>query len=131
MENSIETKTALISKIDNGIIRVEIKDHAVLEASSLDENYKAYTYLSENKGAPFLILVNETATISVEGRKEYNAKNNREIRLADALVIKNPATMLLINSQVKFIKTKVPTQAFLDEKSALRWLQKFAVTEAV
>ncbi len=131
MENSIETKTALISKIENGIIRVEIKDNAVLEASSLEENYEAYAYLSEQKKAPFLIVVNETATISVEGRKEYNAKGHRDIRLADGLVIKNPATMLLINSQVKFIKTKVPTQAFLDENSALRWLNKFAVIETV
>lgn len=125
MENTIETKTAFISKVEGGVIRVEIKDNAELEASSLEENYKAYTYLCENKSAPFLIVVNETATISVEGRTEYNAKTRREIRSADGLVIKNPATMLLINSQVKFIKPKVPTQAFLDESSALRWLKKF------
>lgn len=118
----VVTETANISKFDTGIIRVAIKDNANLEAKNLEENYRVYVDLLDKKDAPFLIIVNETASISTEGRDEYNKKTRKEIRAKDALVIKDPATMLLINSQVKFIKPIIPTQAFLDEESAVRWL---------
>ena len=118
----VVTETAYISKFDNGIIRVQIKDHANLEAENLEENYKTYVELMDGNNAPFLIIVNDTATISTDGRDEYNKRTRKEVRKKDALVIKDPATMLLINSQVKFIKPIIPTQAFLDEESAINWL---------
>lgn len=120
----IETETAFISKLEKGIIRVEVKDGAHLEAKNLEENYHAYLDLLDGDSAPFLIMVNENSTISSEGRKDYNKKTHREVRSKDALVMKDPATMLLINSQVKFITPKIPTQAFLDEASAINWLLK-------
>ena len=118
----VNTACATISKFDSGIIRVAIKDHAVLEANNLEENYNTYVELMDEDSAPFLIIVNDTAEISTEGRDEYNKKTHREVRKKDALVIKDPATMLLINSQVKFCKPVIPTQAFLDEPSAVAWL---------
>lgn len=118
----IFTETATISKLENGIIRVQIKDKAHLMAKNLEENFIAYQELIDGDSAPFLILVNDTATISTEGREEFNRKTRNEIRQKDALVMKDPATMLLINSQVKFIKPLIPIQAFLDEESAIRWL---------
>ena len=121
---NIETETAIISKLESGIIRVEVRDHAHLEAKNLEENYNAYLDLMDGDSAPFLILVNDTATISTDGRKEYNERTRKEIRRKDALVMKDPATLLLINSQVKFIKPIIPTRAFLDEQSAIRWLMK-------
>ncbi len=120
----IETETAFISRLENGVIRVEVKDHSHLEAKNLEENYNAYIDLIDSESAPFLIIVNDTSTISTEGRMEYNERTRREVRAKDALVMKDPSTMLLINSQVKFIKPIIPTQAFLDERSALSWLEK-------
>lgn len=120
----IETETAFIRKLDSGVIRVEIKDYSTLKAENLEENYNAYIDLIDGDSAPFLIIVNETSTISTEGREEYNQKTRREVRSKDALVMKDPSTMLLINSQVKFIKPIIPTQAFLDEHSAMAWLTK-------
>ena len=118
----IQTETADISKLENGIIKVQIRDNAHLEAKNLEDNYNAYLELMDGDSAPFMIIVNDSATISSEGREEYNKKTRKEIRRKDALVISNPATMLLINSQVKFIKPIIPTQAFLDERSAIAWL---------
>ncbi|MEQ8324379.1 MAG: hypothetical protein RIC15_12490 [Vicingaceae bacterium] len=118
----IETATAKISLLDGGVIRVGIIDGATLTAESLEENYMIYCELMEGDSAPFLIIVNETATIETSGREEYNKKTRKEVRKKDALVIKNPATMLLINSQIKFVKPIIPTRVFLDEASALRWL---------
>ena len=120
----IKTSTANISLLENGIIRVAILDDVHLEAENLEENYNVYIDLMEDQDAPFLIVINESATISSEGRKEYNLKTKREVRKKDALVIKSPATMLLINSQVKFCKPIIPTQAFLDEESAINWLSE-------
>ena len=120
----ILTETASIKKLENGIIRVAIKDHANLTAENLEENYYAYCELMDGDSAPFLIVVNESATIDTEGREEYNQKTRKEIRKKDALVMPNPATMLLINSQIKFIKPIIPTQAFMDEASAIRWLSE-------
>ncbi|HAW51638.1 MAG TPA: hypothetical protein DCX54_04815 [Flavobacteriales bacterium] len=118
----ILTETASIRKLEKGIIRIAIKDNAHLTAENLEENFKAYVELMDEETAPFLILVNDSASIDSAGREEYNKKTRREVRAKDALVIKSPATMLLINSQVKFIKPIIPTQAFLDEASAIRWL---------
>ena len=118
----ILTKTASIRKLESGIIRIAIRDNAHLTAENLEENFEAYNDLVDGDKAPFLILVNDTASIDSQGREEYNKKTRREIRSKDALVIKSPATMLLINSQVKFVKPIIPTQAFLDEASAIRWL---------
>ena len=118
----IKTSTANISLLENGIIRVAILDNAHLEAKNLGDNYDVYVDIMEGEEAPFLIIVNESSTISTEGRKEYNLKERKEVRKKDALVIKSPATMLLINSQVKFCKPIIPTQAFLDESSAIQWL---------
>lgn len=120
----IITETAVIGKLKNGVIKVHVKDNSNLNAKNLEENYHAYTELLENEDAPFLIIVNDTASISTEGREEYNKKVRKEIRRKDALVMSDPATMLLINSQVKFIKPIIPTQAFLDEESAIRWLEQ-------
>ena len=118
----ILTETASIRKLENGIIRVSIKDEAHLTVDSLEQNYQTYLELMEGDSAPFLIIVNDSASIDTKGRKEFNEKTRKEVRAKDALVIKSPATMLLINSQVKFIKPIIPTQAFLDEASAIRWL---------
>ena len=120
----VNTETALISKYENGIIRIQIKDDVHLNAKNLEDNYNVYLELMDGDDALFLILVNDSATISSDGRKEYNKKTRKEVRKKDALVIKNPATMLLINSQVKFIKPIIPIQAFLDERSAVAWLLK-------
>jgi len=120
----IRTSTADISLLENGIVRVAILDDVHLEAKNLEENYDVYIDLMEGQDAPFMIIVNESATISSDGRKEYNQKTRREVRKKDALVIKSPATMLLINSQVKFCKPIIPTQAFLDESSAINWLTR-------
>ena len=120
----IETDTAFISKLDSGVIRVQVKDNSHLEIKNLEDNYNAYIELIDGENAPFLIIVNETSTISSEGRNEYNQKTKREVRAKDALVMKDPSTMLLINSQVKFIKPIIPTQAFIDERSAMAWLMK-------
>lgn len=120
----ILTDTASIKKLENGIIRVAIRDDAHLNAENLQENYHAYIELMESETALFLIIVSETASIDSKGREEYNKKTRSEVRAKDALVIKNPATMLLINSQVTFIKPIIPTQAFLDEASAIRWLER-------
>lgn len=120
----INTETARINKLDSGVIRVEIKDNAHLEANNLEENYRAYLELMDGDNAPFLIIVNDSATISTEGRKKYNEGTRKEVRKKDALVMKDPSTMLLINSQVKFIKPIIPMQAFLDEPHALAWLLK-------
>jgi hypothetical protein len=79
----------------------------------------------DGKPAPFMIIVNDTATISTEGREEFNQKNMREVRLADALIIKSPTTMLLVNSQVNFVKPLVPLQAFLNEYEGVAWLKQF------
>ena len=118
----ILTEIASIKKLENGIIRVAIKDEAHLTADNLEENFQTYIELMDGDTAPFLIIVNDTATIDSTGRVEYNKKTRNEVRAKDALVIKSPATMLLINSQVKFIKPIIPTQVFLDEASAIRWL---------
>jgi hypothetical protein len=118
----IDTETAVISKLESGVIRVAIKDNAHLEAKNLEENYKAYLELMDGDRAPFLIIVNDSATISTEGRKKYNEETRKEVRQKDALVMKDPSTMLLINSQVKFIKPIIPMRAFLDEPHALNWL---------
>ena len=118
----ILTETASVKKLESGVIRVAIQDNANLTAKNLEENYHAYCELLDEESAPFMIIVNDSATIDSNGREEYNKKTRREIRKKDALVISNPATMLLINSQVKFIKPIIPTQAFLDEASAMRWL---------
>jgi UDP-3-O-acyl-N-acetylglucosamine deacetylase len=123
-EVKIQTSTADISKSEDGIIRVAIRDNAFLEANSLVENYNAYVDIMDGDDAPFLIIVNNSATISTEGRVQYNKETRKEVRRKDALVIKNPATMLLINSQVKFCKPIIPTQAFLDESSAIAWLRQ-------
>ena len=120
--SEINTETANIKRLKNGVIRVEIRDDAHLEAKNLEENYNAYMDLMKGDSAPFLIIVNDSATISTEGREEFNKRTRREVREKDALVIKSPATMLLINSQVKFVKPIIPTMAFIDERSAMAWL---------
>ena len=122
--SEIETDTAFISKLDGGIIRVEVKDNSHLEADNLEDNYKAYVDLMDGENAPFLIIVNSSSTISSKGRHKYNQNTRREVRAKDALVMKDPTTMLLINSQVMFIKPIIPTQAFINERSALAWLRK-------
>ena len=121
----VETDTAYISLINDSIIRLEVKDHAHLQCDNLEKNYNAYNDLLEGRKAPFLIIVNDTATISTEGREEFNRKGMRELRMADALIIKSPTTMLLVNSQVNFVKPIIPLRAFLNEAEGLAWLKTF------
>lgn len=118
----IETRISFIEKLNNNIIRVEIKPDILLEPMDLDENYEAYTQQLNIENGLFLLVFKPGAEANLEARIKYANPKRSKIKKAEALVINTLAHRLGANFYKKKFKPTHPVEIFTEEKEAVDWL---------
>ncbi len=117
----IETRISCISKLDEDMVRVEVKKDIEAELDDLEENYQAYLSLFGFKQLYFLVVFNEGSNTSLEVRNAF-ANKRSSFKKAEAIVVKSIAHKIIANFILKIQKPAHKMQVFNDEQSALDWL---------
>ena len=118
----IETKISFITKLDDDMVRVEVKKNVEPELEDLEENYNAYKKLFKAQKLYFLIVFNEGSNTSLEVRNQFASQNRSSFKIAEAIVVKSMPHKLIANFVLKVQKPEHKMQVFNNEKEALDWL---------
>jgi hypothetical protein len=126
----IETRISLINRLENGIIRVEMKEGVEVDLAGLKENYEAYQQLIGKDGdALFLIIFNtDTKGNSAVWSKLAEAERSA-LKRAEAVVIKNLDQDIEASQFKKLYEQGHPIKIFEEEKDALKWLEGLEIFE--
>jgi hypothetical protein len=120
----IETKISYITKLDEDVVRVEVKKDVEPELEDLEENYNAYQSLFANKQLYFLVVFNKGASTSLEVRNKFASKQRSSFKIAEAIVVESMSHKLIANFVLKVQKPTHKMQVFNNETDALKWLLK-------
>ncbi|MEQ8625904.1 MAG: hypothetical protein RJQ00_01170 [Vicingaceae bacterium] len=118
----VETRISFIEKLNNGIIRVEIKPDIQLEPEDLDENFITYTQKLKIKHGLFLLVFKPGGESNMEARLKYASAERFKIKKAEAIVIETLAHRLGANFYKKMFKPTHPVKVFIKEQEAIDWL---------
>jgi hypothetical protein len=117
------TATASIT-LDDGIMRVRIRDGASQRPSDARENLSVA--LNETKGLrrPMLVDITRCEPLEAETRHVYSGQPLVEGFTALALLIEaSPLGRMIGNVYLRVARPGIPTQLFTSESSALEWLE--------
>ena len=117
----IETRISFITKLDEDVVRVEVKKDIEVELNDLEENYNSYLKLFGKKPLYFLVIFNVGSDTSREVQNQF-AKECSSFKEAEAIVVNSLPHKIVANFILKIQKPAHIMQVFNDEQSALDWL---------
>ena len=120
----IQTRTAEISFVEKGIVRVKFKPDTLLDKPDILENLEASSKLAGGRHCAIL-EINNSAGITNEALRFAGSKENARYRIANALFIKAASVQLLWNLFISFFVPTVQNKVFTVEKKAMEWLRRF------
>ena len=106
-----------------GIIRLQLNDHADVEVHDIDEIYRANQKLSEGSKYYLLVIVGKYSRVSPEARELAANNELSKNRISLAFVTDSLAHKLVVNFFIKFNRPNTPTKLFTDEREAISWLK--------
>jgi len=123
-----------ISVDERGFVRIDIVDSIknTITPSDAEQVCEAIYELAEGKRMPVLTNGLQGKDVYMEpGVREVFASNQKlgSVRTAEAFVVPSLSTRLMINFYMKFNAPSVPTRAFNDEASAVRWIMRYVMKE--
>ena len=118
----LETRTAKIELVEEGIVRLRFKRDIELDKADIDDNIKASVQLTGGRHCAIL-EVTGSAGITDKALKFAGSKQNAKYRLANALFIRSISVKLLWNFFSYFFKPTVQNRIFTNEKEAIKWLR--------
>jgi hypothetical protein len=122
MKPNYEHNNAYIYKLENGIIKVQIKDNVSIEEKDIIEIKNINTELSNRKQYFLLFIAGKDAHISKEARELSAEEEMSKNKLAQAFVINSLAQKIIVDFFINVQKPSVLTKVFTDEEKALKWL---------
>lgn len=120
----IETSTAVLSLIEDGIIHFQTKPHADFGLEEMLEVREANAKLSGGKPYCVIMEAGEFTTFSKEAKKASASKEHTKNRISLALIQDNMAMKLIVDLYMKLNKPVGPTKAFSNKADALDWTRK-------
>ncbi len=123
MKADFENNKALIYKLEDDIIKVQIKDSASIEEEDLLEMKDFNKKLAEDKNYYLLFIAGKDAHISKEAREKSTEKEISENKIAQAFVVQSLAHKIIVNFFINIQRPSMPTKMFTDEKEAINWLK--------
>jgi hypothetical protein len=123
--NKIDTRTAEISLVERGIVRVKFRSDIILGKNDIIENVQASVKLSGGKHCAIL-ETSKNASINDEALRFAESPQNAQYRVANALILKSGSLKLLWHFFNSFFKPKVNNAVFVNEKKAIEWLRSFS-----
>lgn len=121
-----QSRISEISQLDNGIIRVALKNGILLQPEDLDENLKIYKeILADQPSGLFLLVFAAEGEATKESREKFADPKRAEIKRAEALVVLNVSQKIESNFYKNFFHPSHPVRIFSDEGEAIGWLNSF------
>lgn len=120
----VVTDKVEISKIEEGIIRVFIKNDVYMVESDLEKHDQIFKSIMDKEMAPFLIIVSKNSSVSKEAEERFANRHRARIKLAEAFVVSSIIHKLNANIFLKIFTPKHPMKIFTKEDKAIAWLKK-------
>jgi hypothetical protein len=124
MSGPVDTPTATIW-IEDGILRVEIKPGAKVEARDAEAHVQLTAELVDERKAPLLADISRVLSTSREARSTYAGPRADEVLSALALLVDSPISMVIGNFYLRLSRPPFPCRVFSDKEKALDWLRDF------
>ena len=121
----VESRVAVITKREDGILSLRFKENAIIEAEDQDHHRDFFIELAEGKKRPILFSSEPNVTLTKEARERAAANEALTPILALAIVADSLAYKLIANFYIKFHKPLTPFKVFTSEGKAVEWLKTF------
>lgn len=122
----IETRTVVNSLIEEGILKVVVKENINLTLKDAQENYKAAMQLTNAKRFCVLVEGHDFVTIDDDAREFCSTAEAFENTIAMAIVVRSLSTRLigLFLLQLNKRNHKTDIKLFKDRDAALAWIKE-------
>lgn len=131
MKNLSEMKTndkmiKSLQLIDNQTIKITFEDNIEIDVPTIKKAFEEYDEFSNGKKLKKLFITGYKTLITKEARQygHEQMKQRRKTVAAEAFVVHHLHQKMVVNFYINFIKKEYPIKFFLDEKSAIEWLNK-------
>jgi len=111
---------------NDGIIHLEVKENHMLTLTDTIRVTDAFKIIGGGEKYPILISGGCGASSADHEARQYSASDEGiKYTLADAILAKSMAQMLLANFYLKFYPLNIPTKVFKEYEKAVEWLKGF------
>lgn len=117
-----ETSIAEIEKIGDQLLKVSVKDGAIIDEVGLQSNLELYRKIAP-EGAYFLTIFKETNTADRNVKLPFESYERTKLKKAEAFVVSNLANRIELEYYINKTKQIYPTKVFENEEDALDWLE--------
>ena len=129
MDKIIEMKTndkivKSLQLIDNQTIKITFEDNIEIDVDAIKNAFEEYDLFTNGKRLKKLFITGYKTLITKEARQygQQQMKLRKKTVAAEACVVHQLHQKMVVNFYINFIKTDYPIKFFLDEKSAIEWL---------
>lgn len=122
-EQTLETAICYLSRRDDGIIFMQIKDNVSIDVQSVKEVYRIFHQLIGEGDCVLLLHTGKGAVMSKEARDFAFSTFAGHGIIAQAIIVNNQAHKLMANFFIEFLKFPKPTEMFTTKKEAIQWLR--------
>ena len=119
----IEREKYTIDRLENGIIRVEVKEGIHFVDDDVREVNRIYTEDLQIKDGLFLIVIGEGSTSDFDNFKKFAKPDRNKIRKAEAIVARSVKHNIETDYYIRHFKVGHPIKVFDNEEDAILWLQ--------
>ncbi|MDF2448347.1 MAG: hypothetical protein K0R26_851 [Bacteroidota bacterium] len=122
IESEIRLKYAIVQRLPNNIVRLEMFDNVIIGFIECREMNNAIGKLTNRLKALILMVPGNSTQFLPEARDFSASPEGQQFTLADALVVSNLGQRILMSFYLKFNRPPSPSQAFDTEEHAMEWL---------
>ena len=122
--DSISTKCATFSLIEEGILRIQLLENAEVDLTESKEMQKISLQITNGKKFVALVDARTQVVVSKELREWGSSPEGQKNMLAQAIVVDSLANRLIGNFIIQFHKPIAKTRLFSDETTAIDWLKQ-------
>lgn len=122
--NSISSKCASLSIMEDGILRVTIFENSEIDLEESKAMHKISQDLTKGEKIFVLIDARTQVVVSKESREWGSSPESLKNTVAQAILIDSLANRLIGNFIIQFHKPIAKTRLFSVEKDAIDWLKE-------
>jgi hypothetical protein len=123
-----ETRTAIISKDEHGIIIITVKDCGKVDEYDVVDLNLALRHITQGKPALKLMDLRSNWTMDKKAKERAKLENSSANTIARAVVVSNFLKAQLFRFLHDLGKKDVPQKFFTDKEEAHKWLLNFKNT---
>lgn len=118
-----ETKSSIIEKLDDDILKIARKQGIKMEVEDLEEIAIVYKRLLQNRLPKLLIVLDDECESDAGFMEKMGDPQRQLLKKAEAFVVSSLSKRLETNFYIQRYKPIYPVAVFSDEFEALKWLQ--------